>query len=66
MRLHFRGDGQASPVIILHAFLGSLDHWRLFSRRLARDFDIPGAGHWVHTEAPEEFPVAVMTFLRRR
>ncbi|RMF55146.1 MAG: alpha/beta fold hydrolase [Bacteroidetes bacterium] len=36
---------------------------RLFPR--AELVTIPGAGHWVHAEAPEAFAEAVLSFLRR-
>jgi len=52
MRLHFRVDGQGSPVIVLHGLLGSLDNWRLFSRRLARDFKVFSLDLRNHGQSP--------------
>jgi len=55
MRLYFQVDGQGPPVVVLHGLLGSLDNWRLFSRRLAAHFkvfrlDLRNHGQSPHSE----------------
>ncbi len=42
-------------------------HWPLIARLFpaATRVEIPGAGHWVHADAPNAFIEAVETFLRR-
>jgi pimeloyl-ACP methyl ester carboxylesterase len=35
MRLHYQAEGQGTPLIVLHGFLGSLDNFRTLSRRLS-------------------------------
>jgi esterase len=55
MHLHFRVEGEGSPVVILHGLLGSLDNWRGVSRRLTRDFkvfrvDLRNHGQSPHSE----------------
>jgi pimeloyl-ACP methyl ester carboxylesterase len=35
MRLHFRVQGEGSPLLILHGLLGSSDNWRSMAKRLA-------------------------------
>lgn len=40
MHLHSRIQGEGPPLVILHGFLGSLDNWRVMSKRFARDFEV--------------------------
>src|ERR1700745_3883641 len=38
MRVHYQVQGEGSPLIILHGFLGSLDNWQTASKRLSEFF----------------------------
>lgn len=41
MRLHSHIQGEGNPpLVILHGFLGSLDNWRIMSRRLAQSYQV--------------------------
>ena len=40
MRLHFQANGEGFPLILLHGFLGSLDNWRLASKRLGTRYKV--------------------------
>lgn len=40
MRLHFHVQGEGFPLIILHGLLGSLDNWRVVSRRFAERYQV--------------------------
>jgi esterase len=52
MRLHFRVEGEGSPFVILHGLLGSLDNWRMLSRRLTRDFKVFSLDLRNHGQSP--------------
>lgn len=40
MHLHFHAQGDGFPLIILHGLLGSLDNWRVASKRLAERYKV--------------------------
>jgi esterase len=55
MRLHYQVQGQGSPLVILHGFLGSLDNWHTASKRLSESFkvyslDLRNHGQSLHNE----------------
>jgi esterase len=52
MRLHYQLQGQGSPLIILHGFLGSLDNWRTVSRRLSDSYKVYSVDLRNHGESP--------------
>jgi esterase len=52
MRLHYQVQGQASPLIILHGFLGSLDNWRTASKRLSTSYQVYSLDLRNHGESP--------------
>jgi esterase len=40
MRLHFHVQGEGFPLIILHGLLGSMDNWRVASKRFAERYKV--------------------------
>ena len=55
MRLHYQVQGDGSPLLVLHGFLGSLDNWRAMSKRLAqhnRVYSIDLRNHGASPHAP--------------
>lgn len=40
MRLHFHVQGEGFPLIVLHGLLGSLDNWRVASKRFAERYKV--------------------------
>jgi len=55
MRLHYQVQGDGSPLLVLHGFLGSLDNWRALSKRLAqqhRVYSIDLRNHGASPHAP--------------
>jgi esterase len=56
MQLHFREEGNGTPLIILHGLFGSLDNWASVSRRLAerhRVFSVDQRNHGQSPHSPE-------------
>jgi esterase len=52
MRLHYQLQGQGSPLIILHGFLGSLDNWRVASKRLSESYKVYSLDLRNHGQSP--------------
>ncbi len=40
IELNFKTLGEGTPVIILHGFLGMLDNWKTFGRKLAEEYQV--------------------------
>lgn len=59
MQLHYQGQGDGSPLIVLHGFLGSLDNWRVMSTRSARQHQVYGIDLRNHSALPLN---AIMNF----
>jgi esterase len=52
MSLHYQVQGQGSPLIILHGFLGSLDNWQTASKRLSESFKVYNLDLRNHGQSP--------------
>lgn len=59
MRLHYQVQGDGSPLLVLHGFLGSLDNWRALSKRLAQHHQVYSIDLRNHGASPH---AAVMNY----
>jgi len=59
MKLYYRIEGSAFPVIILHGLLGSSDNWRAISKRLSPNYQIYTVDLRNHGQSPHS---EVMTY----
>jgi hypothetical protein len=63
LRLHAVIGGEGPPLLLVHGWPETWYAWRFVMPALAEAFEvIPGAGHWVAEQAPEELLAALTEF----